>query len=286
MTWFLTDEPDVLRSEAGEFLATRPDLHTMLLSGLGTIEQLRAEGAAPPAVLGWWREPGATGTATSTATTAAFVWMPPHMLTASRLTQAAAIHLAELLSARSQRFTHLLADDSSACAFAEVWRATTASAPSSGPHLCLHRLGRLECPGAVPPGEPRTVTDGDRALLHDWCTRFVAEAGSLGVDLDAFIDERLSRGGWRLWTVGGEPVAMAAMTPVVAGTARLTPVYTLPEHRGRGYGAAVTTAVSQAARDAGADHVLLFTDLANPTSNSMYRRIGYRPVSDFRIVVA
>ncbi|MFF0305214.1 GNAT family N-acetyltransferase [Streptomyces sp. NPDC004562] len=280
MTWFITDKPEVFRVEAGKFLAARPDLHTMLLSGLGTIEHLRAQGEPPASVLGWWREPG------EAATTAAFVWMPPHMLTASRLDQAAATHLAVFLSARSEPFTHLLADDSSARTFSEAWRTATGSAPSSGPQLRLHRLERLECPGVVPPGAPRPVTDADRALLHAWCTRFVAEAGSLGVDLDAFIDERMSRDGWRLWTVGDEPVAMAAMTSVVAGTARITPVYTLPEHRGRGYGAAVTTAVSQAARDAGAEHVLLFTDLANPTSNSVYRRIGYRPVSDYRIVVA
>ncbi|MFE8956619.1 GNAT family N-acetyltransferase [Streptomyces althioticus] len=64
------------------------------------------------------------------------------------------------------------------------------------------------------------------------------------------------------------------------------PVYTPPEHRGRDYEAAVTAAVSQAARDAGAEHELLFTDLANPTSNSLYRRIGFQPVSDYRTVVA
>jgi predicted GNAT family acetyltransferase len=29
------------------------------------------------------------------------------------------------------------------------------------------------------------------------------------------------------------------------------------------------------------EEVLLFTDLANPTSNGLYQRIGYRPVSDF-----
>lgn len=46
MTWFLTDKPEVFRSEAGAFLAARPDRHTMLLSGLDTIEQLRS-GANP-----------------------------------------------------------------------------------------------------------------------------------------------------------------------------------------------------------------------------------------------
>lgn len=280
MTWFTTEEPEVFRSEAGTFLAARPDWHTMLLSGLDTIERLRSVGKAPPTVLGWWREPD------ETATTAAFVWMPPHLLAASRLSQDAATHLANVLSDRTQPFTQLVADDSSARAFSEAWQTTTGSQPKSGPHLRLYRLDRLVRPALAPPGAPRTATDEDRALLHDWCTRFVTEAGSLGADLDSFIDERLSRGCWRLWTVGDEPVAMAAMTSVVAGTARLTPVYTLPEQRGRGYGSAVTAAVSQAACDAGAELVLLFTDLANPTSNNVYQRIGYRPVSDFRIVVS
>jgi predicted GNAT family acetyltransferase len=42
----------------------------------------------------------------------------------------------------------------------------------------------------------------------------------------------------------------------------------------------VTAAVSKAALDAGAAEVLLFTDLANPTSNALYQRLGYRPVAD------
>jgi predicted GNAT family acetyltransferase len=42
----------------------------------------------------------------------------------------------------------------------------------------------------------------------------------------------------------------------------------------------VTAAVTRAALDAGAEHVVLFTDLANPTSNGVYQRLGYRPVSD------
>jgi predicted GNAT family acetyltransferase len=66
---------------------------------------------------------------------------------------------------------------------------------------------------------------------------------------------------------------------------RVGPVYTPPGHRGRGYGGAVTWTVSQAARDAGAAQVLLFTDLANPTSNALYQRLGYQPVAD-RLVLA
>jgi predicted GNAT family acetyltransferase len=65
---------------------------------------------------------------------------------------------------------------------------------------------------------------------------------------------------------------------------RIGPVYTPPEFRGSGYASAVTAAVSLRAREAGAEEVLLCTDLANPTSNSIYRRIGYRPVED-RVVL-
>ncbi|MDX3236973.1 GNAT family N-acetyltransferase [Streptomyces sp. ME03-5709C] len=280
MTWFTTDKPEVFRSEAGAFVASRPDLHTMLLSGLDTIEHLASAGKAPPSVLGWWRDRDGA------ATSAAFVWTPPHLLAATTLSRPAAQQLAGLLSSPAHPFTQLLSDDASVSAFSDAWEKADGSVPKSGPRLRLHRLEHLVRPDPAPPGAPRSATEGDRRLLHDWCARFVAEAGSLGADLDAFVNERMSKGGWRLWTVDGEPVAMAAMTSPVAGTARLTPVYTLPEHRGRGYGAAVTAAVSQAARDAGAEHVLLFTDLANPMSNSVYQRIGYRPLSDYRIVVS
>ena len=56
------------------------------------------------------------------------------------------------------------------------------------------------------------------------------------------------------------------------------------ECRRQGYGGAVTAAASQAALDAGAGHVALFTDLANPTSNALYQRLGYQPVED-RVVL-
>jgi predicted GNAT family acetyltransferase len=45
----------------------------------------------------------------------------------------------------------------------------------------------------------------------------------------------------------------------------------------------VTAEVSAAAVAAGATEVLLFTDLANPTSNALYQRLGYREVADFAV---
>jgi RimJ/RimL family protein N-acetyltransferase len=57
-------------------------------------------------------------------------------------------------------------------------------------------------------------------------------------------------------------------------------MFTLPEHRGHGYGSAVTAAATGWARRAGARDVVLFTDLANRITNVIYPRIGFRPVHE------
>ena len=62
------------------------------------------------------------------------------------------------------------------------------------------------------------------------------------------------------------------------------PVYTPPEQRGRGYATHLTAAFSQHLLDAGYRFCTLFTDLANPTSNSIYQQIGYRAVCDFAMI--
>jgi predicted GNAT family acetyltransferase len=61
-------------------------------------------------------------------------------------------------------------------------------------------------------------------------------------------------------------------------------VYTPPQHRRCGYGAAVTAACTRDALRHGAEQVVLFTDLTNPTSNALYQRLGYQPVRDRTIM--
>ena len=80
----------------------------------------------------------------------------------------------------------------------------------------------------------------------------------------------------------GGPVSMAAGTrPIVHGIT-VNRVYTSPALRRRGYATACVAALSQRLLDEGYQFSMLFTDLANPTSNNIYQQIGYRPVCDFR----
>ncbi|MET9633402.1 GNAT family N-acetyltransferase [Lentzea sp. NPDC006480] len=146
----------------------------------------------------------------------------------------------------------------------------------------LYRLGTLAPPTVE--GSGRMATEDDVELLGAWRGAFlreaVPEAPNEGVTEAMRSSLRLGNG-HVLWEVDGTPVAWAAASLPHAGMTRVGPVYTPPEHRKRGYGAAVSAAVSRWALDQGAADVLLFADLTNPISNSIYQRIGYQPLDDW-----
>lgn len=132
-------------------------------------------------------------------------------------------------------------------------------------------------------GAARAVTADDAAgldVLAGWRAEFDGEIGRTWrhppTTRDDVVRVVSSGGGELLWEVDGAPVSQASARAVVAGMSRIGPVYTPPEHRGRGYAAAVTAAVARWALDRGARHVLLYTDLANPTTNRLYPRLGFR----------
>ena len=87
-----------------------------------------------------------------------------------------------------------------------------------------------------------------------------------------------------VWEHHGEPVSMAIKTRPIAHSITVSGVYTPPEYRRQGYATALVARLSQHLLDSGYKFINLFTDLGNPTSNSIYRKIGYHPVCDFRMV--
>lgn len=171
-------------------------------------------------------------------------------------------------------------------AFAAAWTARTGVEVAERMDQRLYRLGALEPPTGVP-GEPSLVTEADVELVADWRDAFNMEAGlqhgsrQSRAELVRFTRDRLVGHAQVLWRVGGTPVSLADVNAPNVGMSRVGAVYTSPRERRHGYASAVTAAASRWALDQGAEHVLLYTDLANPVSNSIYQRIGYRPVADF-----
>jgi GNAT superfamily N-acetyltransferase len=133
-------------------------------------------------------------------------------------------------------------------------------------------------------GRMRAATMDDFELVLAWEIAFLEECG-LPFNPSALPQEMRDRLSapqplmW-LWEVDGEPVAMTVGRPCPPA-ARLGQVYTVPGHRGRGYAGALVGQVSAQLREWGCTSIYLFTDLANPTSNGVYRRIGYRYLDAF-----
>ena len=98
---------------------------------------------------------------------------------------------------------------------------------------------------------------------------------------DLEIDLRLAGQGVAYWLWDDEvPVSLSGHRDVPGVGSRIGPVYTPPQHRGRGYATRLVAEHSAARLAAGDTACFLFTDLANSTSNAIYARIGYTKICD------
>ena len=219
---------------------------------------------------------------------------PPHNLFLSRMPQTAAQLLADELHQTGRELPGVTGTSEAASTYAERWAQLTGAGVTQLAAMRMYRLQTLKPPTGVR-GVATLATDPpDTQLLVRWLQAFHEEAlkGDPPQDWQALAQRRIAAGEVQLWRApqaganGGESdyddetVSLAAVSAPAAGVARVGPVYTPPAHRRHGYGAAVTAAASAAALAAGAEHVVLYTDLANPTSNAIYQAIGYRPDHD------
>jgi GNAT superfamily N-acetyltransferase len=154
----------------------------------------------------------------------------------------------------------------------------------SGMDAALHTNQRLyQLSAVVPPvhsvpGYLRTARADDADRLAEWASAFFAAIREPG-GASGFVRSHLDDGSLVVWDDEGM-AAMAAAAGRTKHAARIGFVYTPPERRRRGYASALVAALSQQLLDEGRSHCCLYTDLANPTSNAIYKRLGYTPLCD------
>lgn len=85
-----------------------------------------------------------------------------------------------------------------------------------------------------------------------------------------------------IWLVDDQPVSMAMSNRPQLTSIGISAVYTPNEYRGKGYASAVVATLSQELLNQGYQRINLFTDLANPTSNKIYKAIGFNEVCDYQ----
>lgn len=276
MGWNLSTDVHEFLAEAGRFLRADPVEHTVQLVATATLVErgTHAFGDHEP-LFGWWR-PDSAGAGVG----AVAVRTGSYPLLLTRMPEPAAGLLAGLVADRQPSLQEVSGPAETAYAFGAVWEGHSGAAGEITLRQRLYRLDGLAAPDPQPPGAARVATGDDRDLVMSWGEAFHQDVFGAGAVNRALVDDRLGYGGLVLWEADETPVAMAAHTRVVAGVARIVSVYTPPERRGKGFGSAVTAAATRAAIGSGAGDIVLFTDLANPTSNAIYQRIGFRPVSD------
>jgi GNAT superfamily N-acetyltransferase len=287
---FLADPAEFL-ALAGDHLAADPVVSTVMATVAYTMSQPRDEINWP--YRPWWlvvRE--ATGAVVGAGMrTAPFSPYPAYLLP---MPDAAAVALARALHERGDE---LLAVNGALPAIqicaGELARLGGGRVQISQ-HTLLHELGTLVEPDPVP-GRLVVSTEDDLDLVVEWFAAFSGDAdeqagrprGSTGHEAPARADllRRIHAG--RLWfwvDDAGERVHLTGANGPSFGVARVGPVYTPPNQRGRGWASNAVAEVSRLLLAEGA-RVCLVTDQANPTSNKIYTALGYQPVLEMANLV-
>jgi GNAT superfamily N-acetyltransferase len=279
-----TDDAAAFLDATREHLAAEPVLTTVIAS---VTARLVREGRPAGAPYCWWSivrdgSGEVTGVAMRTAPFA------PYPLYVLPMPDDAARAVARVLHERGEDVAGVNGALPAAQLLADEYARLAGRAVAVDEHVRLHELGELLVPPA-PPGRLRAATRDDDELCLDWFRAFAVDAAEqAGRDgahaMQEFtlddIRARIEDGLFWLWVdEDGDVVHLTGANAPANGVARIGPVYTPKQHRGRGYASRAVAEVSQHYVDHGV-RCCLFTDQANPTSNKIYEAIGYRPVTD------
>ncbi len=267
------DDVDRFLAEAGPLLFADEARHNL---ALGIASVLRDAPELYPERRFWSVWDGGSVVAAALRT-------PPQNLVLARPRDPAA--LAALVDAIDDEPPGVVAALPEARDFADRWSTTRSRRIELTRRQGIYALEQVQ-PVPTPSGSARVGGAGDRELLVDWWIAFIREAlphlpaNEQGARRG--VDHRLtsSEAGVLVWDDGGEIVSIAGWGGPTPNGMRIGPVYTPPELRGRGYATALVADLSQRLLDDGRRFCFLYTDLANPTANAIYVRIGYEWVCE------
>lgn len=210
-----------------------------------------------------------------------FMRTPPHKLLVTELPSAAAPAVAEAAAEWYESIPAVLGPEPAAEEVARAWTKRRGGMVRPGMAQRIYRLDRVTPPRDTE-GELRQARAADVDMAVAWGRGFAEDAGTQFATTRKTVEGWIRRGELFVWEVDGTPRSIAVAGGRTPRGVRVGYVYTPPAERRRGFASALVAALSQRVLDEGYDFCVLYTDLANPTSNAIYRRVGYEPLVDVR----
>lgn len=207
---------------------------------------------------------------------------PPQLVVVTRLPQGAARAVAEFFRTLSDIPDGAIGPEQHGRDVANVFAEWRGGSVEYASDEIIYELRELREP-TPPPGAVRAATAADGPLVTRFLSEFFREVVLPHPPDPAGLAARvLSRNAARLWD-DGEPRALACWARHMTTGTAIAPIYTSPESRGRGYGSAVTAALCRELFAEGRAFVCLHAERKNPTSNHVYRKLGFRESSTINV---
>lgn len=203
---------------------------------------------------------------------------PPHHLAVSKMPPGAVSVLVTAVGDVYPDLSGVAGPSAVAESFAREWTQLHGGAWRTKFRQRIHVLRTVQEIENLPAGSLRQMEKSDEELIYSWMDGFVQDTG-IAAPAERFARPLVEKRAFFLWE-DVEPRCVVGRGRDTPNGACITAVYTPPSSRRKGYATASVAALSNAILSSGGEFCCLYTDLDNPTSNSIYRKIGYEPVRD------
>lgn len=258
-------------SEAAESFLLEAEAENGLMLGL--------LGALPEEVEVGGPVPVLATVAVAGQTVACAVRTPPHRVVVTRGPAKALEVLAREFAQTDSDAAGVLGPRDATLTFSARWSAATGRGHEVIMEQGIYRLDPADLAVPEAPGHLRSGRSDDVEVLATWIEDFQMGAPPPHANPRAVAEQRVEEGSIFVWD-DRHPVSVIGLSGPTPNGIRISLVYTPPDSRGRGYASALVGTLSRRLLEGGKDFCCLYTDLASPTPNKIYRELGYRLVCD------
>ena len=196
--------------------------------------------------------------------------------------QPAIVHLVRHLREMDVRIPEVSGPAAETQAFSDCWVEGTRGISSKITMRMRLFEARTVADLPLSPGKLRLASMDDHPLMARWHSAYWEETFGEPADFDfakSYAERAIENQKLYIWDHDG-PVSIARTNRPTKNGIAIHTVYTPPEHRNKGYATSSVLLLTKKLLSERYLFCCLHTDLSNPTSNSIYTKIGYVPVGD------